>query len=280
MNNQHLDEIKFTIITVCYNSEKTIERTFESILNQTYENIEYIVIDGNSTDKTVDIIKKFSKKFTDKGIDFKWLSESDNGIYDAMNKGINISSGDIIGIINSDDWYRDDIISLINKYYKKEPDTDIFYGDLLKVIDNETMLGFGYINLKNIQSLRLNHPTMFVKKQVYKELGNYDTNFKIGADRDFVFRALNNNLKFKKLDEIISYFSLEGVSNEYDSFKQLLNRIIEELHILKKNNINKIKIYKIILRKSISGFINYLISNIFGKKAYKKFLKFKFKIKK
>jgi glycosyltransferase involved in cell wall biosynthesis len=280
MEKRNSAKMKFTIITACYNSEKTIERTFESILNQTYENIEYIVIDGNSNDNTVDIIKKFSKKFTDKGIDFKWVSESDNGIYDAMNKGINISSGDIIGIINSDDWYRDNIISLINKYYKKEPDIDIFYGDLLKVIDNETMLGFGYINLKNIQSLRLNHPTMFVKKQVYKELGTYDTNFKIGADRDFVFRALNNNLKFKKIDEIISYFSLEGVSNEYDSFKQLLNRIIEELYILKKNNINKIKIYKIILRKSISGFINYLISNIFGKKAYKKFLKFKFKIKK
>jgi glycosyltransferase involved in cell wall biosynthesis len=280
MKKKKLDKMKFTIITACYNSEETIERTFKSILKQKFKNIEYIVIDGNSNDNTVSIIKDFDKKFISKGIDFKWLSEPDNGIYDAMNKGIDMASGDIIGIINSDDWYRDNAISLVNKGNQKEPDADIFYGDLLKVIDNETMLGFGYINSKKIQSLRLNHPTMFVKKQVYKELGNYDTNFKIGADRDFVFRALNNNMKFKKIDEIISYFSLEGVSNEYDSFKKLLNRVIEELNILEKNNINKMKIYKIISRKSISGFINYLISNIFGKRAYKKFLKFKFKIKK
>lgn len=105
--------IKISIITVCFNSEKTIKDTIESVLNQTYPNIEYIIIDGNSVDKTIDIIKSYESSFEQKGISIHWISETDNGIYSAMNKGFALSNGELIGILNSDDWYSREAVSKI-----------------------------------------------------------------------------------------------------------------------------------------------------------------------
>lgn len=121
--------IKVSIITVCFNSEKTIIDTLESVLNQSYENIEYIIIDGKSKDKTVDIIKRYENKFKEKKIEYKWISEKDSGIYEAMNKGINKSTGEVIGIINSDDWYEKNTVEKVMKEYKIKK-FDMLYGNL------------------------------------------------------------------------------------------------------------------------------------------------------
>ena len=269
-----------SIITVCYNSEKTIINTIESVLNQTYTNIEYILVDGSSKDNTVNIIKSYEEKFKRKGISYRWISESDNGIYDAMNKGIGLSAGNFIGIINSDDWYERDALENIKKAYSQNFDKEIFYGNMFKILNKKKILGKGLINLKKIDSLRLNHPTMFVKNEVYKRVGRFDLEFPIGADRDFVMRALNKGIKFMYIDKIISNFSLEGISSDYSKFRILKKRIIEEYRICKKNSLPNQKLRKIIFKKSLSGFINYFIMKIFGEEYYHKYLSFKFSVKK
>ena len=110
----------FSIITVCYNSEKTIRRTIESVLNQTCQDYEYIIVDGKSTDKTLDIVKEYEARFADK---LKYISEPDTGIYNAMNKGIALSDGSIIGIVNSDDWLQPDALEIVKGYADKMDDT-------------------------------------------------------------------------------------------------------------------------------------------------------------
>ena len=117
--------MRISIITVCYNSEKTIERTIQSVLGQTIEDLEYILVDGGSKDGTLDIIKKYENEFIDKGWSYRYLSEKDNGMYDAMNKGIHLSTGDLIGILNSDDWYEKEALSTVIKEYNITPDADI-----------------------------------------------------------------------------------------------------------------------------------------------------------
>ncbi|MCX5774208.1 MAG: glycosyltransferase, partial [Fusobacteria bacterium] len=133
---------KISIITACYNSAKTITDTFNSILKQKYYNIEYIVIDGSSKDETVSIIQEYSSKFLNRGIEFKWISEKDSGIYDAMNKGIALATGEVIGIINSDDYYMENNIleDIMTRFYDET--VDGIYGNIIFVDkeDNSRMV--------------------------------------------------------------------------------------------------------------------------------------------
>ncbi len=128
----------FSIITVCYNSEKTIERTIKSVLNQTESNYEYIIVDGGSTDKTLDIVKNYEDAFNGR---LKYISEKDNGIYDAMNKGIGMAKGELIGLINSDDYYELDALENIKKEYEKLEDEKkkhlVMYGFMRTVNDDK-----------------------------------------------------------------------------------------------------------------------------------------------
>ena len=196
MENNH--KLKITIITVCFNSEKTIEETIKSVLSQTYNNYEYLIIDGSSKDKTLDIIKKYEPLFEGK---MKPISEPDNGLYDAMNKGIKLATGDIIGIINSDDiLINSNIFNRIVINYKK--DTDVLYGNLIYC--NETLKTpiRDYISGKK-DSLTWcpAHPTMYIRKEVFNKIGYYDLSFKMCADYDFMVRLNKNNFKFQYLDE-------------------------------------------------------------------------------
>lgn len=267
----------FSIITVCYNSEETLRRTIQSVYSQKHSNIEYIIIDGNSSDNTLEIVKEYESKFENK---LKWISEDDEGIYDAMNKGIEKANGEIIGIINSDDWYMKDALETVYKYYLMYPEADVFYGNIYKTLDGDKLLGEGYICFSELSSLRLNHPAMFVKKDTYNIVGKYRQKFNIGADRDFVIRALKNDITFVKINKVISNFSLEGISNDYSKLEILRDRINEEKKILDENSIGFVVKYKILFKKFITSFINYFITTLFGENVYKKYLKFKFKIKK
>ena len=156
--------MKFSLITVCYNSANTIEDTFRSVLKQTYQNFEYIVIDGCSTDKTVELIKKYASIFHGK---MRWISEKDNGIYDAMNKGIKMASGDIIGIINSDDVFaRSDALSMIASAFLHHT-CDAVYGDL--EVRDENLKETHRLFIAKKGNYRLGwyppHPTLYLKKK-------------------------------------------------------------------------------------------------------------------
>lgn len=205
---------KVSIITVCFNSEKTIEDTIKSVVNQTYENIEYIVIDGGSTDKTIEIINKYKENIS------TLISEKDNGIYDAINKGIKLASGDIIANLNSDDFYIDnevisDVVTAFN-----EAKTDLLYADLYYVDTKDTSKIIRYWKSKQYkEGLFLKgwmppHPTFFVKKEVYQNYGMFNLEFKSAADYEIMLRFIHRyKASITYLSRVIVRMRVGGVSN-------------------------------------------------------------------
>lgn len=230
--------MKISIITVCYNSETTIKETFESVLKQTYKNYQYIIIDGKSSDKTINIIEEYKPKFESKGIEFKITSEKDKGLFDAMNKGIQQATGDIIGIINSDDIIQDkDAFKKIVERFNKDK-CDATYSDLY-IMDYETMSKPNRIFIAHKKSYKIGwyppHPTLYVKSEIYKKYGNYDTQYKIAADYDFMVRIMKNNIKMSYIKEPLIYMRAGGTStNSLKSYKKSFD---EAINVLKKNHI-------------------------------------------
>jgi len=211
--NDSTDRPLVSVITVVFNNVNLLEKTIRSVINQTYSNIEYIVIDGGSTDGTVELIKKY-----DDFIDY-WVSENDSGIYDAMNKGVRTSSGSIIGIINSDDCYDENAIQNVVDQFVLDQETGITYGE-----EYFYFYIFGKIYIrkdpcKNIVekdiliSNYIGHPTVFIKKSIYLTVGLYDASLKICADWDFFVRAYKNKYKFTFIPKIISHCLEGGVSS-------------------------------------------------------------------
>jgi len=227
----------FSIITVCYNSEDTIIDTFESILNQTFQDFEYLIVDGGSTDKTIAIIREYEKKFNGK---LTWISESDSGIYEAMNKGIKKSIGNIIGIINSDDWYELDTLCKIEKISKNESNQEDFIikGEMNKIFDNGKIIikskSINDTNLFNKVKLTVTHPAVFSSIASYNKNGLFDLDFKIVADYDYLLRSYLNKTQFIFSDKIFANMRMEGVS----SFSRKgYQDAIEERLVMKKNGI-------------------------------------------
>ncbi|MDK0933368.1 glycosyltransferase family 2 protein [Clostridium perfringens] len=207
-----MKECLVSIITPCFNSEKTIARTIESVLNQTYKNIEYIIIDGASTDNTIKIIEKYKKNFGER---IRIISESDNGIYDAMNKGINLARGEIIGIINSDDWYENDCVEkVINKYKEyKEYEFCVIYG-MVKEWEQNIIRRISFKSHKFINNQMIAHPTCFITKKVYEKYGGFNLLYKSSADYELILRfTLNDNIKFIPIYECLANFLLGGTSS-------------------------------------------------------------------
>lgn len=223
--------MKISLITVCYNSEKTIKDTLDSVFYQTYDNYEYIIVDGKSTDKTLEILKNYEKKFKGK---LKYISEKDKGLYDAMNKGISLSTGDVIAILNSDDILANKNVfqNIINNYNE---DTDVLYADLLYCNFDFTKIERKYISGEN-KSLTFcpAHPTMYIRKEIYKKIGKYNLDFKIDADYDFMIRLNKARCKFKYLPEYIILMRVGGTSN---GIKGYFLNFKDCYYVLKKNNI-------------------------------------------
>lgn len=193
-----------SVVTVVLNGEKYLEQTIQSVLSQSYDNIEYIIIDGQSKDKTLEIIKKHESK-----IDY-WSSEKDGGIYYAMNKGIAHANGDIIGILNADDFYSSDtILNVVNTFLNT--DADVFHGDIIFLNDHQETRMQPDIH-KMMQQPSVFHPTCFVKKQVYSKIGDFNTEYKISADYDFLLRCLKSNVKFEYIPQVLTYFRPGGMS--------------------------------------------------------------------
>lgn len=222
---KNMKEIKFSIITVTYNSEKTIRDTLNSVLYQTYQNYEYIIVDGNSTDNTLTIVKEYQGKFGDK---LCLISEPDEGIYDAMNKGIRMAKGDIIGIINSDDWYEFTTLELVVRHYIDNPYA-IYYG-YMKIIDSQN--GHEIRRVINhpeyIRDAMINHPATFVSRKVYEEYGMFDCQYKMSADYDFIIRMTKQDIvEFVPVYEILANFRMGGISGTVDA-------LIETMKIKKR----------------------------------------------
>lgn len=221
---------KISVITVSFNSEKTISETIEHVLNQTYDNFDYTIIDGLSSDDTIKIAESYREKFAERGIVYKIISEKDNGIYDAMNKGIAATDGDIVGIINSDDYYNDDALEKVVAFYDKI-NFDIMYADLRifggkKEYIKKSSLG------KKFTTRHWNHPTTFVARKVYEDF--IYANESIYDDLNFMLTARKKGYKICVLNEVLANFRLGGVSNK-KSWKKCRERIKLRNKIYKNN---------------------------------------------
>lgn len=198
-----------SIITVVYNGSKTLEQTIQSVINQSYKNIEYIIIDGVSTDGTIDIIKKYEKNLS------HWSSEPDNGLYDAMNKGIALAKGELIGMINSDDWYELDAVKIIVDSYIENPQKRIFHGDRFDIDNdgNKRKYRFNKSKFKfKYFSMTFNHPSMFIHRDIYK-VTKYNINFKSISDYEFVLKVfLKNEDLFFYIPATYVNYRLNGIS--------------------------------------------------------------------
>jgi len=235
--------LKISIITVVLNNSKCVEDCIQSVIGQTYADVEYIVVDGGSKDGTLDIIKKYNDKIA------RWISEPDQGIYDAMNKGIKLSSGDIVGILNSDDFYvRNDVLSDVMKEFS-EKKVDSVFADLLYVNRNNTDRIVRYYKSSHFAPCKFAygwmpaHPTFFVKRSCYEKYGLYKTDYKIAADYELLVRFLGRfRISYSYLPKIIIKMRIGGISTAGLKSNWILNR--EIIRACKENGI-KTNIFKV-----------------------------------
>ena len=205
---------KISIITTSYNSSKTIRDTIDSVVSQDYENIEYIIIDGKSTDDTIEIIKSYGDSIS------YFISEEDDGLYDAMNKGVRVATGDVVGILNSDDfYYNNHVISDVAEVFTFN-DVDSVYGDLLYVdtVNIDSIRRYwksGDFKFKNMRKgWTVPHPTFFVKKDIYNKYGLYSIRLKSASDYEMIIRLLyKNKISVSYLPKILVKMRIGCISN-------------------------------------------------------------------
>ena len=198
-----------SIITVVYNGEAFIEQSIKSVLEQTYTNIEYIIIDGASTDGTINIIKKYETKIS------IFISEKDSGIYNAMNKGLALAKGEIIGILNADDYYYPETIQLIVNQFEQS-NADVVYGNLMKLrsIENKDYFKQVAPNISLMEkTMPIFHPATFVKKELYEKIGTFNEKYKLSADYDFIYRAYKADAIFEYIPQPLTVFRIDGATN-------------------------------------------------------------------
>jgi glycosyltransferase involved in cell wall biosynthesis len=228
--------MKVSIITATYNSASTIRDTLESVAKQTYSNIEHIIIDGLSKDNTLDIVKEYPH------VD-KVISEKDKGIYDAMNKGIRAATGDVVGILNSDDFYpHNNILKKVTEEFRTKK-VNAIIGDILFVSPNNIKKVVRYYSAKRwkpskfVKGYMPPHPSFFVYKKFYEQLGVYQIDYKIAADYELLIRFLaTNQLSYSYIPEAIVHMRAGGVSNESIKSRYVLNQ--EIVRACKENGLN------------------------------------------
>ena len=229
--------MKISIITVVYNNEKTINEAIQSVLSQTYQNIEYVIIDGKSRDNTVNLINDYKENLG------YFISEQDKGLYDAMNKGILACTGDVIGILNSDDLYQDsEVIAAVMEEFIKDAELDILYGNLVYVKSDDTnkvvrnWKSKSYYNSFFENANVPPHPALFVRNTVYKKAGLFDLQYKLAADYELMLRMFKkHNFKSKYFDRLVIKMRLGGATNK--SFNNIVVQNKEVLKAWKNNNL-------------------------------------------
>ena len=228
------DKPLMSIITVIYNGAAFLEDAIKSVLNQEYDNIEYIIIDGGSNDRTLDIIKEYEDY-----IDY-WISEEDKSMYDAMNKGIRLALGDIIGIVNADDYLYCRSLEKIQLGFSDEI---MFVYANLDIVDKENKLvsksyslGIDNTKFKLFKHMPFLHSTLFVRRQIFKKIGLYDVRYRLSADHDFTLRLVENSVKGKNLRLSFGAFRVGGKGGRIDSYK-------ESHRLLLNHNVNIFLVY-------------------------------------
>jgi len=229
-----VQDLKISLITVCYNADATIRRCIESIVSQNFKNIEYIIVDGASTDKTIDIINKYKDHTS------IFLSEHDNGIYDAMNKGIKLASGDIVGMLNADDFFANDsVLSEVALAFKQQ-EADIVYGNL-DYIDSRQKTVRKWRSDK-YKPLMFNwgwmppHPTFYCKRNLFNDYGFYSMEFGSAADYELMLRFMHrNNLRVIFINKVLVKMSIGGKSNE--SYLNRLKSLYFDFKAMRKNEV-------------------------------------------
>lgn len=231
--------MKFSIITVTYNSATTLKDTINSVLNQTYKDYEYIIVDGKSNDTTIKIIKEYEPKFKGR---MRWISEPDKGLYDAMNKGFKMAEGEVIMIINSDDIIcKNEALQIIANKFKENPYIDAIYANLYYVSKNNTnkiIRAWTSGTQKEFKKGWLPaHPTFYAKRSVYLKYGYFNTNFKLAADFELMLRFIEKyKISLLYLNEYLVKMRLGGETskNIINIFKQNL----ECMRAFKENNLD------------------------------------------
>lgn len=230
--------MKISIVTVVYNNAATIEHTIQSVLSQHYRDVEYIIVDGLSTDGTIDIIKKYESKIA------TFISEKDNGMYDAINKGIKAATGDVIGILNADDfYYDDDVLIKIANTFQQEKHIDAVIADIVFIKDDDDRRILRHYRSNHWRPSKFAwgymppHPSFFCKKHLFEKYGYYKTDYKIAADYELLIRfLLVNKIPFKYLPINTTKMRMGGKSTKNINSIITLNKEIRKG--CKENNIS------------------------------------------
>lgn len=248
-----------SVITVVFNGEATIEQTIKSVLAQSYSNIEYIVIDGGSTDGTLDIIRKYENNIS------YWISEPDKGIYDAMNKGVSLSTGKIVALLNADDYYSsNNSISLVMNSVLSYANI-IYYGDAIIQYDDLGIESFKKGLLDLTKGMTLTHQSMFVCKDVYEKNGLYSTNYKYAADFEFALRMYLLGIPYVYLPHPLVNFRYGSSSDKY--FHKSYTEVF--FIIYKGRGFIYSMRYAVVFLKSIClRLVHQAIKKVFGESAY------------
>lgn len=231
--------MKISIITASYNSVSTLANAMESVLHQTYTDWEYIIVDGGSTDGTVDLIKKYEPQFGGK---LKWTSETDHGIYDAMNKGISRATGDVVGILNSDDYYTsEDVLSVIASALSYNR-LDAVYGDIHFIHDGKPNKVVRYYSSRHFRPFWLRfgfmpaHPSFYVRRSVYEKAGLYNTAYKIGSDFEMMVRLFRKqHIRYQYLAKDFVTMRTGGMSTKSLKSRRML--LAEDVRACRSNGI-------------------------------------------
>lgn len=224
-----------TITTVTYNSEKTLSQTIESVLHQTYSNVEYIIVDGLSTDRTIEVAESYADAFRQKGYIYTIISEKDNGMYDALNKGIRMAHGEIIGNINSDDWYELDAIEKSVRFFE-ETGCDFMYADLRMIKKDGTSYVKHSRKTRIVTSRGWNHPTQFGKKSLYDQ-EKYKCE-SLHDDFDLLLRVMRKEYKIEILNEVTANFRMDGMSHD-GGVKRAIERVRARYKIYRNNGYSR-----------------------------------------
>lgn len=199
-----------SVVTVVRNGEHHVEQAIRSIHSQSYDNIEHIIIDGGSTDRTLDIVRAYEDH-----IDF-WVSEPDSGIYDAMNKGIGLANGDLVGMLNSDDWYEEEALAEVARVHTAGGGQDrVIAGKWRIVLDRMNLSIEATPSFHFYMGMPLCHQAMFVPRSVYSSVGPYDTGYRYAADLDMVLRLYTRRVPFVFSEKILVHFRATGASDRY-----------------------------------------------------------------
>ncbi len=248
-----------SIITVVFNGASHLEQAINSILGQSYTNIEYLIIDGGSFDGSLEIIKRY-----DEFIDY-WITESDNGIYDALNKGLTLIKGDVIGLLSADDYYEPDALLLVANAFTGAGESGILYGDSYILQEDLDLRYLSVGKLELWRGMTFKHQAMFVPRRIHQRIGIYNTSYRIAGDYEFVLRAMKSKIPFFHIDHALVDYRNTGLSgmNPCASLVEAMGINMSYYGTLSREFAIYVTIF---IRSCALRFTGKMISLIFGKK--------------